>query len=401
MERWAEGWQKTGNDGFHCGLFHDSKLPGSNMVAVELSTAYSAASLQKHSQKLHHFFKDKSLQKVETARSPDQIRPENGNVGLPRKVRNREVTSRYKAAVASTTQRRYPSPSLIRSPSPGLDRSSYAPESSVLKRSAQRRSISVERHGPLPSAGGAAKNTADTATFSSGIRPVSRALDGLWPSTNSVFSSMQLETSSATSATAAIDARWREHAQSSDHTLKPAANGVHLGTQQVRTQHRKGTIERNATPERRTPLCRQAENAKPSGSLNQRPDRDRWRRTGNEKVFGPCMSRSMDLSAQKESSVSSSCGIAKSKGAKSVPPTRSLSRSVNDGPVTTVNRNVVRRISLSNQKPSDNDFACLPDKNSGIPASVEELEIANVLDNNIVSDTDSISSSGSAALSVG
>eukprot|EP00249_Psilotum_nudum_P027293 c34804_g1_i1 orf=2-1309(-) len=397
------------------------------MVAVELSTAYSAGSAPKHSNQLHQFLEDKSFQNVDIARSPVQAAPENGNVGLPRKVRNREVTSRYKSATVSSSatatavasaQRRFPSPILVRTPSPCLERRANATESSVLKRAAERRSISVERHRPLASSMIDTKNTAENAKFSSRIRPISRALDSLWPSTNTVFSSMQSDPSSGASPNAAaIDGKWRQHFQSSDHPLKPTANGLHpasdatLGHLPVRTQQRRGNHERNATPERRTPLCRQVENAKLSGAPNRKPDQQRLPGMGTQKLFGPGMSRSMDLTLQKESSIChlipSRHGIANSKGAKSVPPTRNLSLSVNDGPAASAtNRNVVRRISLSNQKSSDHDLSGLQDRNAGIAdledrvgASVEEREIGNTLDGN-VSDTDSISSSGSAAQSV-
>ncbi|KAH9533961.1 hypothetical protein CY35_18G081500 [Sphagnum magellanicum] len=318
---------------------------------------------------------------------------EKSNTAAVRKLRNREITSRYKAATvpgtltppATTTAAaaasgprrnssplRQPSPSR-QSSSPARNRSAAATEassppvrhpsptpgraSSVNSPSdASKRSLSTERRRPWPAA--SARGSAEGGLASvkphlvGAASPAGGRGSELWPSMNSAS---KVQSSSAPNGTPRtttpppppaapngvppFEARGKEsNRSSSDHSLKPTANGAHLDRSADRalsSPQRKGS-----SPIRRRSID-QAENARPSANFLSKPDQQRWPGISNGKVFGGALTRSMDLSIDRERPLSRTATILiQSQQQPSSTPSRisrpsfasrSLNRSVNEG----------------------------------------------------------------------
>ncbi|CAM6030535.1 unnamed protein product [Sphagnum balticum] len=260
---------------------------------------------------------------------------EKSNTGL-RKLRNREITSRYKAATVVPTPpvapppavgRRNPSPlrqpspsrqsspvrnrsssvmtvttseAPLRHPSPTLGRSINAPD-------VPKRALSAERRRPWPAITSdekaASTSSAEVALASVKPRPRSGRGPELWPS---MSASKQTESNGIPTNVGRLEGRDKESSQPSDHTLKPAANGAHRPTDRsadpaVRSPQRKGS------PVRRQSID-QVENARPATNLHLKPDQQRWPGISNGKVFGGVMTRSVDLNTESVSSGGSGPG---------------------------------------------------------------------------------------------
>lgn len=259
-----------------------------------------------------------------------------------KRLRSREVASRYKAATISSanaaaiTTQRYQSPGRGRSPSPNLGRNTSGLESSAPKRatSAERRPVSVEKRRPWPSS--AAENNTPSITIPSS-KPLNskkllrRAFEGLWPSINTLSSSLQSDTSSS-SLNCLAESKLDDH-----HTLKPTQNGARKASDSAKDLQQDGIPARKGAPERtrRPPTeSEQVENSKPFENLSARIEhRMRWPGMSNAKNF---MSRSMDLTLDKQASLQvpsryrTGTKLAAEKFATA--PNRNLSRSVNEGP---------------------------------------------------------------------
>ncbi|CAK9204346.1 unnamed protein product [Sphagnum troendelagicum] len=290
---------------------------------------------------------------------------EKSNTGL-RKLRNREITSRYKAATVVPTPpvapppavgRRNPSPlrqpspsrqsspvrnrsssamtvttseAPLRHPSPTLGRSINAPD-------VPKRALSAERRRPWPAITSdekaASTSSAEVALASVKPRPRSGRGPELWPS---MSASKQTESSGIPTNVGRFEGRDKEGSQPSDHTLKPAANGAHRPTDRsadpaVRSPQRKGS------PVRRQSID-QVENARPATNLHLKPDQQRWPGISNGKVFGGVMTRSVDLSTDRERPLSRAAtilvhGRPGTPSSRTARPTasQSLNRSVNEG----------------------------------------------------------------------
>ncbi|KAH9541462.1 hypothetical protein CY35_14G066000 [Sphagnum magellanicum] len=302
---------------------------------------------------------------------------EKSNTGL-RKLRNREITSRYKAATVVPTPpvapppavgRRNPSPlrqpspsrqsspvrnrsssamtvttseAPLRHPSPTLGRSINAPD-------VPKRALSAERRRPWPAITSdekaASTSSAEVALASVKPRPRSGRGPELWPS---MSASKQTESNGIPTNVGRFEGRDKEASQPSDHTLKPAANGAHRPTDRsadpaVRSPQRKGS------PVRRQSID-QMENARPATNLHLKPDQQRWPGISNGKVFGGVMTRSVDLSTDRERPLSRAAtilvhGRPGTPSSRTARPTasQSFNRSVNEGHTLPVGQAVPRR----------------------------------------------------------
>ncbi|CAM6102970.1 unnamed protein product [Calypogeia fissa] len=326
------------------------------MVAADSSSSQPAAPLR-------HDEQEKAL--TDDGRAPLAV-SEKSNGGL-RKARNREITSRYKAAPtgsstaaaaqaaaaaaqAAAAARRHPSPNLGRSLSGG--------DPSVPKRA-----LSAERRRPWPAATPESKTSSLASPSSSvdGFLQSSRTrLSGRGPELHWPLSQSKEGESSNGHATENAEGKSpRPVSERSplNNTLKPAANGIHrsVDASGVPPQRKGSPMRRQSTD--------QTENARPD-YLRTKPDLQRWPGSSNGKVFGAAITRSMDLNAERERQslnrsstfttpgrtvTSSGYGVVSSGyGSSSVSrparPTassliasaRNFTRSVNEGPVGSV-----------------------------------------------------------------
>ncbi|CAN5967869.1 unnamed protein product [Sphagnum jensenii] len=306
------------------------------MVAAVAPSSHTAAPVQER-QRLekktegengHHFGALPSTEKCNTA---------------VRKLRNREITSRYKAATVVPAP---PVPSPVRNrsscsnttittepplrhPSPTLGRSINAPDVSKRAFSAERR-----RRWPAVTPDGKVASASSADGVLASVKPRVGTGRGpeLWPS---MSASRQVESKGIPTNGVQFEGRDKESSKPPDHTLKPTANGTHLSTDRsvdptVQSPQRKGSpIHRHSVD--------QAENAHPATNLHFKPDQQRWPGISNGKVFGGAMTRSMDLSIDRERPFSRSAAMLV-QGRPGTPSSRttrpitsqSLNRSVNE-----------------------------------------------------------------------
>ena len=247
-------------------------------------------------------------------------------------VKKRSSTSSFSTAVASDVPLRHPSPNLGRS-------SSNVSE-------APKRALSAERRRPWPAVTAADSKMASTSSTVDGLasskaRTQSRGSE-LWPPMAS--SKQATESSGISSNGSRSEGRDKDSSQASDHTLKPAGNGVHRAADSVA-----GSPQRKGSPVRRQSTD-QAENARPTENSHAKPDQQRWPGMSTGKVFGGAMSRSMDLSADRERPLTRSAsmlvqgrpGTPSSRHARST-VSRSINRSVNEGPSAPSTQGMPRR----------------------------------------------------------
>ncbi|EFJ14973.1 hypothetical protein SELMODRAFT_445777 [Selaginella moellendorffii] len=315
----------------------------------------------------------------------------NGEI-LRKQHRSREITSRYKSTTPTSIPTPPPTTPARRFPSPLIGRSSNGPEG-------PKRAVSAERKRPDSPA-----SSSSTTSGSSGRpgtpRTVPRVSSGpgnadalrsaqrLWPSTHALSASLQL-----------------------DHTLRPAENGIRRSLSSDKApSDRKGTPERKRTPVRR-PTTDQAENARPQDNSGVH----RWSAGNSPKA----LSRSVDLSSDKDKSGKTTGLVVQGRAmngttrpVKRTPPIRSLTRSINDGPLPDSPQSVSRhmlsesrgrpkrdlengggRDMAQHQQQVDESVRQLPDE-----TELASLESQPSLDN--LSDCESLSSSGSGATTV-
>lgn len=248
-------------------------------------------------------------------------------------VKKRSSTSSFSTAVGSDAPLRHPSPNLGRS-------SSNVSE-------APKRALSAERRRPWPAVTGSDSKMASTSSTVDGLasskaRTQSRGSE-LWPPMAS--SKPATESSGISSNGSRSEGRDKDSSQASDHTLKPAGNGVHRAADSVAgpSPQRKGSPVRRQSTD-------QAENARPTENSHAKPDQQRWPGMSTGKVFGGAMSRSMDLSADRERPLTRSAsmlvqgrpGTPSSRHARST-VSRSFNRSVNEGPSAPSSQAIPRR----------------------------------------------------------
>lgn len=216
---------------------------------------------------------------------------------MVRKTRTMEITSRYKTSTTTPTpatpvagSRRNPSPlrqsspsrqpspvrnrtteNHVRHPSPNLGRSSNTPEVS-------KRAYSAERRRPWPGAVTPSETTRSTSDALPKARPQSRTSE-LWPSMKPTADISKRENASNCTP---------EKETNGNQTLKPAGNGVHRAS---------ADTGRKGSPMRRQSID-QVENARPPE--NSKPEQQRWPGMSTGKVFTGSMTRSVDLSVDKE-----------------------------------------------------------------------------------------------------
>lgn len=228
-------------------------------------------------------------QKEDPPRPPLVPSEKNNAVTAARKPRLREISSRYKSAVSSTTSapRRCPSPSAGRtSPTPGA--------------ALPKRSQSAERRRPTTPASRYSAPSSPTSRPSTPSTPSSRsttpvrdsgvdlhsatrrllggrAPDGLWPSMRSLTASFQSE-----SISVPVSRKERPFRDPSpDRSLKSSIN---VGS------------ERKRTPLRGRNTSDQSENSRPVENSHSRVvEQHRWPGISGGKMSALSLSRSMDL----------------------------------------------------------------------------------------------------------
>ncbi|XP_008790152.2 AUGMIN subunit 8 [Phoenix dactylifera] len=242
----------------------------------------------------------KAAQTEDTQRPPLVPSEKNNAAPATRKLRTREITSRYKSGISSTptTPRR--------SPSPSAGRPHAMPGTSLPKRSQsadRRRPTTPSSRSSAPSSP-SFKPSTPSSPSSRSTTPVrdavtemhntsrrllgSRAPDGFWPSMRSLSTSFQSESIS-------VSVTKRDKVvtgSSSDRTLKSPANIA---------------AERKRTPLRGRNTSEQSENYKPLENLHARViDQHRWPAMMGGKVSANAVSRSVDHTDNINKSISSS-----------------------------------------------------------------------------------------------
>ena len=384
---------------------------------------------------------------------------EKANAAAVRKTRNREITSRYKVAspappsAAAGGRRnpsplRQPSPSSSRQASPVRNRSSSSnpvsaatpdahsrhPSPNLVRTSSlpdvPKRAYSAERRRPWPAANSSDSKSASTSVSTDGLgaskaRSQSRGPE-LWPSMSASKQATEANGNSPNSRSQGEGRDQQEAREASDHTLKPAGNGVHrhAGNGDAVTV---SPTQRKGSPMRRQSVD-QAENARPTENSNPKPDHQRWPGMSTGKVFGGSMTRSMDLGGDRERPLSRSTtmvvqgrpGTPSSRMRSTV--SRSFNRSVNEGPATPSGPTALRRNpsptrgkvgtengsreSVGNSKvetspankssPGGGDVAAHVRRHSQESVAAIDVLSAPPAPTDTMSDTDSVSSSGSA-----
>jgi hypothetical protein len=384
---------------------------------------------------------------------------EKANAAAVRKMRNREITSRYKvaspapAAAAAGGRRnpsplRQPSPSSSRQASPVRNRSSISGSSSAAKcdapirhpspnlgrtsnvAEAPKRAFSAERRRPWPATSSSDGKSASSSASTDGLgaskaRSQSRGPE-LWPSMSGSKQGTEANGNSPNSSSQSEGKDQQEVSEGSDHSLKPAGNGVHrhAGNGDAVTV---SPPQRKGSPMRRQSLD-QAENARPKDNSHSKPEQQRWPGMSTGKVFGGSMTRSMDLGGDRERPLSRSAtmvvqgrpGTPSSRVRSTV--SRSFNRSMNEGPATPSGPTALRRNpsptrgkvgsenggreSVGNSKvetspanknsPSGRDVGAHVRRHSQESVAAIDVLSAPPAPTDTMSDTDSVSSSGSA-----
>ncbi|KAJ7565690.1 hypothetical protein O6H91_02G071500 [Diphasiastrum complanatum] len=288
------------------------------------------------------------------------LAPSDKNNGDYNTLRNKEVNTGNKSATTTPPQA---ATLLRRFPSPNLGRSTNIQDNSKRATSAERRSRGVSSS---TKAIAAANNSTVEATL------VSKRL---WPSSQSMSSSMQSDSSSLSSSSLGcgrFGAKEKHGQQASDHTLKPTANGTRRSAEpspkRKPTPERKGTPERKdiperkgGTPERRTPVRRQiadqTENARPSDNNHYRPDIQRWPSTRSTKISASALNnRAESIEEKQKASTEAASFLVQGKSIKTIsrssilpaPPLRSTAKYSNEG-VAPPSSQVTRRLVLESR----------------------------------------------------
>lgn len=356
-------------------------------------------------------------------------------VKVVRKTRTMEITSRYKSSSTTTPStpvassagtRRNPSPlrqsspsrqpspvrnrvsssgssttagaagNHVRHPSPNLGRSSSnAPE-------VAKRAYSAERRRPWPAATPSSESRSTNPDVLPKARPQSRGSE-LWPSMSAPKQSGS--ESNGDNASDCQSEGGREKETTRNQTLKPAGNGVHRAAAETIS----GSPHRKGSPMRRQSLD-QTENARPTENSHSKPDQQRWPGMSTGKVLSGSMTRSMDLSVDKERPLSrSSTGQARPGTPSSrTKPTLSRTNSRNGNDVAARRNPTPSRSRMESvAAPSSNGDGAHPSKNAtgaGDHAtharrlSQDSVATVDSLSTplEIMSDTESVSSAGSA-----
>nr|CAD1825616.1 unnamed protein product [Ananas comosus var. bracteatus] len=248
----------------------------------------------------------KSSEVEDTTTRPPLAPSEKNNAAPPsRKPRPREIASRYKSGISSTspvstpsTPRRCTSPNAART-------SSAAPTAQLPKRaqSAERRRPSTPSSRPsTPSSASSRPSTPSSPSSRSATlvrdavtevhhtsRRLNRAPDGLWPSMRSLSSSFQSD-----SISSPVSKREREKVTNNSFSdQRKSVDNV--------------GAERKRTPLRGRNSSDQSENSRPLENSHARViDQHRWPAMLGGKVSGNIMLRSVDLGDKVNRSVSSS-----------------------------------------------------------------------------------------------
>eukprot|EP01018_Ginkgo_biloba_P015239 Gb_00551 [translate_table: standard] len=323
------------------------------------------------------------------------------NNGIPRKSRNREITSRYKSGVtvsAPSSARRFASPN--------VGRAVRTPEVFNSKRA---QSVERRRPSPLPSAVASSLVCSEAEEVSN--RRSGRHPEVPWPSTRS--------SSVSNNGISRVQSPIREkfNNQVSERMLKPAANMLHGPGDSCLPSEHKATLERKRMPLRKQ-ISEQSENARPQEKSNSlsKQDHHRWPRTSTLKLFGSGLSKSVDLTDRPNRAstllVQGRPISGTGRTPRHVVANRAFSQTINEGPIVT--SSAARRASIDGTvsgslKGSDRDLGqdfaldkqySMIDVANQMRQSLQEAELA-CSDGisglgDIASDTESISSGGTS-----
>lgn len=230
---------------------------------------------------------------TDTARPPLVPAEKNNalNAAPPtRRLRTREVSSRYKSPSPTTTTsaataRRCPSPHLTRTVP------SHAQLGAKRALSAERKRPSTPPSPPSPSTP-VSESSVDTQLPSRRLSTGGRLPESLWPST------MRSLSVSFQSDTISIPISKKEKPvpnASSDRSLRPSSNVAHKHTETPGTLSRKATPERKRSPLKGKNAPDQSENSRPVDGLHIRPiDHHRWPSRIGGKVSSNSLAKSAD-----------------------------------------------------------------------------------------------------------
>ncbi|KAL9442557.1 hypothetical protein AB3S75_020970 [Citrus x aurantiifolia] len=207
-----------------------------------------------------------------------------------RRLRTREVSSRYKSPSPTTTTsaataRRCPSPHLTRTVP------SHAQLGAKRALSAERKRPSTPPSPPSPSTP-VSESSVDTQLPSRRLSTGGRLPESLWPST------MRSLSVSFQSDTISIPISKKEKPvpnASSDRSLRPSSNVAHKHAETPCTLSRKPTPERKRSPLKGKNAPDQSENSRPVDGLHIRPiDHHRWPSRIGGKVSSNSLAKSAD-----------------------------------------------------------------------------------------------------------
>lgn len=231
---------------------------------------------------------------TDTARPPLVPAEKNNalNAAPPtRRLRTREVSSRYKSPSPTTTTtsaataRRCPSPHLTRTVP------SHAQLGAKRALSAERKRPSTPPSPPSPSTP-VSESSVDTQLPSRRLSTGGRLPESLWPST------MRSLSVSFQSDTISIPISKKEKPvlnASSDRSLRPSSNVAHKHAETPGTLSRKPTPERKRSPLKGKNAPDQSENSRPVDGLHIRPiDHHRWPSRIGGKVSSNSLTKSAD-----------------------------------------------------------------------------------------------------------
>ncbi|TXG60869.1 hypothetical protein EZV62_012232 [Acer yangbiense] len=209
------------------------------------------------------------------------------NAVSSRRLRTREVSSRYKSPTPSTASvsRRCPSPILTRTPPSNVQFGS-------------KRALSAERKrpstppSPRPSTP-VNESSVDTQFPSRRMSTGGRLPESLWPST------MRSLSVSFQSDTISIPVSKKEKPVpivSFDRTLRPSSNVAHKQAETPTNLSRKPTLERKRSPLKGKSAPDQSENSKPVDGLHARLiEQHRWPSRIGGKLSSNALNKSVDL----------------------------------------------------------------------------------------------------------
>lgn len=227
------------------------------------------------------------------SRNPSPLSRNPSPLRQPSPARQPSPSSRQPFPVRSRTTTSSSTPeSHVRHPSPNLGRSSGISSSNAAD--VTKRAFSAERRRPWPAA--TPSETKASSTTTDGLHPTTKPrppqsrTSELWPSAK------QTNGDNVSDNSHSEDAKEKD-STTANQTLKPTGNGARNRTRAA--ENASPSPLRKGSPVRRQSID-QTENARPPENSHSKPEQQRWPGMSTGKVFSGPMSRSVDLTVDKE-----------------------------------------------------------------------------------------------------